>query len=71
MASSSSCLHDAPELSDNSGAVLGRIAGLFRERTLADVVLVVGGVEYPCHRIILCASSDVFQVTRNRHGSNN
>ncbi|KAL1132271.1 hypothetical protein AAG570_010228 [Ranatra chinensis] len=27
-----------------------------------DICLVVGGVEYPAHRLILCASSEVFQV---------
>jgi len=28
-----------------------------------DICLVVDGVEYPAHRLILCASSDVFQVS--------
>lgn len=27
-----------------------------------DICLIVDGVEYPAHRLILCASSDVFQV---------
>lgn len=28
-----------------------------------DICLVVDGIEYPAHRLILCASSDVFQVS--------
>lgn len=47
---------------DNSKHVLMNIATLYSERFLSDVCLVVGGVEYPAHRLILCASSDVFQV---------
>lgn len=29
-----------------------------------DICLVVDGIEYPAHRLILCASSDVFQVSK-------
>jgi len=29
---------------------------------MSDICLVVGGTEYPAHRLILCASSEVFQV---------
>lgn len=29
-----------------------------------DICLVVDGIEYPAHRLILCASSDVFQVRK-------
>lgn len=29
---------------------------------MSDVTLVVGDAEFPSHRLILCASSDVFQV---------
>jgi hypothetical protein len=35
---------------------------LYAERLMSDVTLVVGDTEYPSHRLILCASSDVFQV---------
>ncbi len=47
---------------DNSGTVIAKIANLYAERLMSDVVLVVGTNEYPSHRLILCASSDVFQV---------
>ncbi|XP_045606455.1 BTB/POZ domain-containing protein 17 isoform X3 [Procambarus clarkii] len=47
---------------DNSGSVLEKIAGLYAERLMSDIVLVVGQREFPAHRLILCASSDVFQV---------
>ena len=47
---------------DNSSTVLSKIASLYAERLMSDVILVVGGSEFPCHRLILCASSDVFQV---------
>ncbi|XP_063877167.1 BTB/POZ domain-containing protein 17-like [Scylla paramamosain] len=47
---------------DNSGSVLEKIAGLYAERLMSDIVLVVGEREFPAHRLILCASSDVFQV---------
>ncbi|XP_012276595.1 BTB/POZ domain-containing protein 17 [Orussus abietinus] len=47
---------------DNSKTVLLKIATLYAERLMNDICLVVDGVEYPAHRLILCASSDVFQV---------
>ncbi|XP_015514802.1 BTB/POZ domain-containing protein 17 isoform X1 [Neodiprion lecontei] len=47
---------------DNSSTVLLKIATLYAERLMNDICLVVNGVEYPAHRLILCASSDVFQV---------
>lgn len=47
---------------DNSDTVLSKIAALYAERLMSDVCLIVGDVEYPAHRLILCASSDVFQV---------
>ena len=55
-----------PEV-DNSSTVINKIANLYAERLMSDVVLVVGNVEYPAHRLILCASSDVFQVRGHRH----
>ena len=48
---------------DNSSTVLTKIASLYAERLMSDVILVVGGSEFPCHRLILCASSEVFQVS--------
>lgn len=48
---------------DNSHTVLLKIATLYAERLMNDICLVVDGVEYPAHRLILCASSDVFQVS--------
>lgn len=50
---------------DNSRTVLLKIATLYAERLMNDICLVVDGVEYPAHRLILCASSDVFQVSTN------
>uniref|UniRef100_A0A182QM90 BTB domain-containing protein n=1 Tax=Anopheles farauti TaxID=69004 RepID=A0A182QM90_9DIPT len=46
----------------NTTSVLQKIANLYAERLMSDVTLVVGKTWYPAHRIILCASSDVFQV---------
>uniref|UniRef100_A0A182N0Y7 BTB domain-containing protein n=1 Tax=Anopheles dirus TaxID=7168 RepID=A0A182N0Y7_9DIPT len=46
----------------NTTSVLQKIANLYAERLMSDVTLVVGKARYPAHRIILCASSDVFQV---------
>lgn len=47
---------------DNSSEVVTKIAGLYAERLMSDVLLVVGKQELPAHRLILCASSEVFQV---------
>uniref|UniRef100_A0A182JIJ0 BTB domain-containing protein n=1 Tax=Anopheles atroparvus TaxID=41427 RepID=A0A182JIJ0_ANOAO len=46
----------------NTNSVLQKIANLYAERLMSDVTLVVGTNRYPAHRIILCASSDVFHV---------
>ena len=47
---------------DNSGEVVAKMAAIYAERLMSDVLLVVGDEELPAHRLILCASSDVFQV---------
>ncbi|KFM65591.1 hypothetical protein X975_08883, partial [Stegodyphus mimosarum] len=47
---------------DNSSTVLEKIASLYAERLLSDITLEVGGKQFAAHRLILCASSDVFQV---------
>lgn len=47
---------------DNSSKVLEKIAELYAERLLSDITLEVDGKRFPAHRLILCASSDVFQV---------
>jgi hypothetical protein len=47
---------------DNSSTVITKIANLYAERLMSDVTLIVGDAEFPSHRLILCASSDVFQV---------
>ncbi|KAH9628110.1 hypothetical protein HF086_018326 [Spodoptera exigua] len=47
---------------DNSKCVLYKIATLYAEQLMSDLTLEVGGVGYPSHRLILCASSEVFQV---------
>lgn len=49
---------------DNSHTILLKIATLYAERLMNDICLVVDGIEYPAHRLILCASSDVFQVRK-------
>ncbi|KAF2363238.1 BTB/POZ domain [Trinorchestia longiramus] len=47
---------------NNCESVLKKISNLYCDRLLSDVTLQVGLREYPAHRLILCASSDVFQV---------
>lgn len=47
---------------NNSNSVLHKIANLYAEQLMSDICLVVGANRYPAHRVILCASSDVFQV---------
>ena len=42
--------------------VVTKIASLYAERLMSDLILVVGKQELPAHRLILCASSEVFQV---------
>jgi hypothetical protein len=39
-----------------------KIATLYADRLMNDICLVVNNTEYPAHRLILCASSDVFEV---------
>lgn len=53
---------NTPIKMDNSREVVTKIASLYAERLMSDVLLVVGDEELPAHRLILCASSDVFQV---------
>ena len=47
---------------DNSSTVLSKIAKLYADKLMNDVCLVVGGKDYLAHRLILCASSEVFHV---------
>lgn len=47
---------------NNSTSVLHKIANLYAEQLMSDICLVVGANRYPAHRVILCASSEVFQV---------
>lgn len=47
---------------DNSSTVLTKIARLYAEKLMNDVCLVVGGKDFLAHRLILCASSEVFHV---------
>jgi len=46
----------------DANSVLNKIAHLYADQLMSDIVLLVDGKEYPAHRVILCASSDVFQV---------
>lgn len=56
------CDNDHIQKVDNSSTVLEKIATLYADRLLSDIILDVGGKQYESHRLILCASSDVFQV---------
>ncbi|RWS28484.1 hypothetical protein B4U80_02881, partial [Leptotrombidium deliense] len=47
---------------DNSATILEKIAKLYAERLLNDITLEVDGHQFAAHRLILIASSDVFQV---------
>lgn len=47
---------------NDSNSVLHKIANLYAEQLMSDICLVVGENRYPAHRVILCASSEVFQV---------
>lgn len=47
---------------DNSDLIMERIAQLYADRLLSDLTLIVGKKRYNAHRLILCTSSDVFQV---------
>lgn len=47
---------------DNSENVLNVLHNLYIEKQMCDVSLIVGEHEHLAHRLILCASSDVFQV---------
>jgi hypothetical protein len=47
---------------DNSRVVLDKVSRCLTEGLMSDVVLVVGNSSFPSHRMILCASSDVFRV---------
>lgn len=47
---------------NNSTSALLKIANMYAEQLMSDICLVVGNNRYPAHRVILCASSEVFQV---------
>uniref|UniRef100_A0A336KY68 CSON000048 protein n=1 Tax=Culicoides sonorensis TaxID=179676 RepID=A0A336KY68_CULSO len=47
---------------NNSSSVLHKIANLYAEQLMSDLIIKVGNNSYPAHRVILCASSEVFQV---------
>lgn len=55
-------LNSHPLQMSNQSMVLYRIARAFAEQLLSDICLIVGNNRYPAHRVILCASSEVFQV---------
>ncbi len=42
--------------------LLKEITTLYAEKLMNDICLVVDGVEYLAHRLILCTSSEVFHV---------
>ena len=47
---------------DNSTMIISKMATLYAEKIMSDITLVVGNSEYPSHKLILCASSEVFQI---------
>ena len=47
---------------DNSKIIIQKMATLFADKIMSDIILVVGKTEYPSHKLILCTSSDVFQI---------
>jgi len=47
---------------DNSNMIINKMATLYAEKIMSDITLVVGNSEYPSHKLILCASSEVFQI---------
>jgi BTB/POZ domain-containing protein 17 len=48
------------EIGDKESVLL-KVAGLYASHLLSDIILVVNEHRYPAHRVILSASSDVFQ----------
>jgi BTB/POZ domain-containing protein 17 len=46
---------------EDQQSVLLKVAGLYASHLLSDISLVVGENCYPAHRVILSASSEVFQ----------
>ena len=59
------CLRCRPgheHAADKSNVLLEKIARCYADRLLSDITLQVGSRSFPSHRLILCASSDVFQV---------
>ena len=48
---------------DNSHRLVQKIASLYANQLLSDITLIVENKHYSAHRLILCASSDVFQVS--------
>ena len=53
---------DAKSNFDNSTMIINKMATLYAEKIMSDITLVVGNSEYPSHKLILCASSEVFQI---------
>jgi hypothetical protein len=45
----------------NQESVLMKVASLYASHLLSDITLLVGETKYPAHRVILSASSEVFQ----------
>ncbi|CAG2168879.1 unnamed protein product [Oppiella nova] len=46
---------------NNSDKLLEKLRRLYNERLFTDTTLQVNGTDYRCHRVILCASSHVFE----------
>ncbi|KAF0294582.1 BTB/POZ domain-containing protein 17 [Amphibalanus amphitrite] len=47
---------------NSTESVCQRMVTLLEQGTMSDVTLLVGAAQYRVHKVVLCASSDVFQV---------
>ncbi|XP_043239911.1 BTB/POZ domain-containing protein 17-like [Amphibalanus amphitrite] len=47
---------------NSTESVCQRMVALLEQGTMSDVTLLVGAAQYRVHKVVLCASSDVFQV---------
>lgn len=56
------CTDDHEQNVDNSRIMMEKLSRCMRDGIMSDVTLVVNNCPFTVHRMILCASSDVFRV---------